>query len=59
METGNFLVLMDEENIILEILIDEEIYLAEWRFKPSMWLFHPDAKLFLAQHAASETQYLK
>lgn len=31
-ETGNFLTLIDEENIILGILIDEEIYLAELRF---------------------------
>lgn len=53
METGNFLFLMEEENIILEILIDEEIYLAEWRFKPSMWFFNPNNKLFLARQATS------
>lgn len=48
METGNFLILMDEENIILDILIHEEIYLAEWSFKPNTWFFNPNAKLFLA-----------
>lgn len=32
-ETGNFLTLIGEENIILDVLIDEEMYLAELRFK--------------------------
>lgn len=49
METGNFLVLLDEEKIILDILLDEEIYLAELRFKPNTWFFNPRALLFLAQ----------
>lgn len=53
METGNFLILIDEKNIILDILTDEEIYLAELRFKPNMWFFNPKAKLSLAQQATS------
>lgn len=35
LETGDFLILIDEENIILAILIDEEIYLPELKFKCS------------------------
>lgn len=52
-ETGNFLTLIYEENIIWDILIDEEIYLAELRFKLNTWFFNPKAMLFLAQKATS------
>lgn len=44
---------MDEENIILNILIDEEIYLVELWFKPNTWFFNPKAMLFLEQQATS------
>ena len=39
--------------IFLNILIEEEIYLAELRINPNMRFVNPQAKLFLAQQAAA------